>query len=555
MHRFFSRTIATLVAGGAFAVPAFAIASPGGVRIIVQTWTPSNPTAQSNAIVFDRPGLIADALNEGWALARKPVCDALKAEAGKPDRLAPGFSLYDMDCSMAQAGSLSVTGLSDNHLTLAYRLSHNMFKGTSTQPSVAGSYADPCVFLYYDLAATTVMHLDTLAVDKFTVAIDHVSRPDSCNTAGDIARFTATTLHFFGGPDFLAIAQQAIQSKQDISTAKLNAAVDSFVRPLRQYAGQYAAQQNWVRHGDLYFAFAPAYTPQPLPAAIAGSINMPKDRWLAGVPDCATFSVVGNVQTGPAPITNPESMSVGAPPNLDVGAVTASGAATDAGDRFVCTYTERQLPAGVPVTFRASGKSASQQRGHVLYVANVKPEGWSGTETIATFAPGKNFVASVGPQLTGFGEKANPLKIDNPGDPAESYASRVNPAILQGVDASVAQKSQIATNYRPSNPLQRVGLNPQPLPPKVADALVERGIAAFARNDFAGAAASFARAVDGNAGNAVALHDLALAHARLGEVALAQTELRRASLLARNSGDLATANASDRAIIIVSGRQ
>jgi hypothetical protein len=536
MHVSLLRAIAAAAAAVAVAAPTLAFAAPGGVRIIVQRWDPANPTVQSNEIVLDRPGLIGDALNEGWAQARKPVCDALKAEAGKPDRLGSGFTLYDMDCAMAQTGALTVTGLSANRVTMTYKLPGNTFKATSTQPTVAGSYADPCVFVSYDLSAKTTLHLDTLAVDAFSVSIDNVGRPDSCNTAGDIAKFAATTLRFFGGPDFLAMAQRAIERTQNISTAKLNAAVDSFVRPMRQYAGQYATQQNWIRHGDLYFAFAPAYVPQPLSAAIGGTIRMPKDKWLAGAPDCGEFSIVGNVQTGPAPIIDPERMGVGAPPAVDVGVVSAGGTASDAGDRYVCTYVERQLPAGVPIAFRGSGKAGNPRQGHVAYVVGLKPEGWSGTQAVTGFAQGKNFVASVAPQLNGFSEKATvAVKLD-PGDPASRSGWRVNPA--QNVAA---------------NPAQRVALNPQPLPPKGADSLTESGNALFARGDFAGAAAAFGRAVAANANNAVALHNLGLAHARLGQSDRATLELRRASDLAHRQGDLATARAADSAVASVSG--
>ncbi len=545
MQRLSRRAIVALAAF-LIASPAAASASTGGVRIIVQTWSPSAPTVQKNDVVLDRPGLLSDALNEGWAKARTPVCDALKAEAGKPNRLAPGFSLYDIACNMAPAGTLEVMGLAGNALSLAYRLPGNTFKAHSTQPTAAGSYADPCFMLSYDLSAKTVVHLDTLAVDTFTVAIDRVSRPDSCNTAGDIAKFAATTVHFFGGPDFLKMTQDAIERHQDIGTASLNAAVDSFVKPMRQYAGRYATQTNWVRHGDLYFAFAPMYNPQPLAATLAGTIDMPKAHWFANAPDCATFTVLGTVQTGPAPILNPESLAVGAAPSIDVGAVSASGIATDAGDRFQCAYIERQLPAGVPVTFRASGKSAGDQRGHVRYVPTVRPEGWSGTETIASASSGKNFLATVAPEVVGFGDRVNLGQRYDPVDPAAkaaaNAATRVNPAILQGAVAN------------PNERLSRVALNPQPLPPKSPDALVTGGNAAFARGDFAAAAASYERAIATNANDAIALHDLALAHARLGRADTARTELLRAATLARQSGDLGTAGASDRAIIIVSGR-
>jgi len=101
----------------------------------------------------------------------------------------------------------------------------------------------------------------------------------------------------------------------------------------------------------------------------------------------------------------------------------------------------------------------------------------------------------------------------------------------------------------------RVALNPQPLPPKGGDPWTQRGNALFMRGDFAGEATAFGHALDANASNAVALHNLGLAHARLGQVDQAKGELVRASQLARRQRDLGTAAASDRGIIIVSGRQ
>jgi hypothetical protein len=216
----------------------------GGVRIIIQSWQPATPATQNTNVVLDRPGLLEDGLNAGWAKAGTPICAALERELGKAHRVAPGFSLYNMDCKMAQSGSLNVTGAQNNVVTLQYRLPANMFRATSTQPSVAGSYADPCAFFYYDLVATTSIHLDTLDVDAFSVATQNVLRPDSCNAAGDIAKFVATTIHFFGGPDFLALAQNALTMQQTVLTGDLDAAINTFVGPLRSYAGQYAKQSS-----------------------------------------------------------------------------------------------------------------------------------------------------------------------------------------------------------------------------------------------------------------------------------------------------------------------
>lgn len=533
MIRYAVPALAALVVFLAAALSAIADPASGGVRIIVTQWNPAAPAVQKDDVVLDRPGLIGNALNAGWADARGPVCDALKAEAGRPNRLGPGFSLYNIECSMAPSGTLTITGASGAIVSMSFRLPGNTFKGTSTQPSAAGSYADPCASFHYDLVAKTSLHLDTLAVDTFAVSIENVSRPDSCNVAGDIALFAASALHFFGGPDFVAIAQHALERTQGVSTAKLNAAVASFVTPLQNYTARYAVRQQWVRHGDLYFAFAPAYVPQPRAQAMSGDIHIAKAQWLSGVPDCSAFTVTGYVQTGPSPIVDPERMTVGTAPGADVGVSTTSGTGLDLGDHYNCNYIERQLPAGVPIHFIGHSRAATV-RGHVQDQVGLAPEGWNGTVALSAYLPNKNFTATLAPQLVGFGERVNTGARVDPGDPAKGKSLAV---------ATIA-----------SNPSERVALNPQPLPPKVANALMERGLASFAHGDFAAAADAFARAYAADSKNAVALHDLGLAHAQLGKTELATSELQHASLLARAQGDLGTAKASQSAIIIVSGR-
>lgn len=528
----FSLFTALVIAAATLSCLPLAAQASGGVRIIVQAWQPGNPVTQNNNVVLDRPGLLQDGLNAGWAKARTPICEALKAELGKPDRVAPGFSLYNMDCQMAQSGSLNVTGAQNNVVTLQYRLPANMFRATSTQPSVAGSYADPCAFFYYDLVATTSIHLDTLNVDPFSVASPNVSRPDSCNAAGDIAKFVATTVHFFGGPDFLALAQNTLTQQQSFMTGDLNAAVNTFVGPLRSYSGQYAKQSSWVRHGDLYFAFAPSYVPQPLSASMTGAIVMPKARWHDAAPDCSIFGVSGNVQTGPAPILDPETLRVGDAPHAVVGTVSANGVAADAGDRYVCTYAVSSLPPAVPIAFQALGRPNTSAASYITFIG---PDGWSGTDTLPSAAPKRDFLAVETSTANLHANQQLTQIFVQPGGPVEVNDPR--------------------RLFQRGTTLGRVALNPQPLPPAGVNALISNGNAALARGDFSTAATLFGRAVATNHADAIALHNLALAHARLGNTSLAQNELRTAQTLARTAGDLPTANAAAHSIIIVGGAQ
>lgn len=532
VHRYRFTAIFSALSIALCQTPAFA--SGGGVRIIVQEWTPANPTVQKNTIVLDRPGLIGDAIDQGWAKARTQVCDAIKTEAGKPDRLAKGYTLYHLDCSMAQTGSVTVTGLAGNVLTVSYRLPGNMFKGTTTQPTVAGKYADPCFFFTYDVTAATSIHLDTLSLEPFTVAIANVSRPDSCNAAGDIARFAATTYHFFGGPDYLALVQSSLQRTESISTAPLNAALKSVIDPIQSYSKQYATRTNWIKNGNIYIAFAPVYTPVALNAGIAGTIDIQKGERVPAAPDCTTFALTGTVQTGPAPIYDPVNMTVTDPPVAHVGSGAGHGTAADAGSRFACAFTAAQMPAGVPVKYAGSGIAGPAFKGRPPYKVGLLPDGWSGQAALTSVTPGKNFVAVAFPTIDVQQQVPVDRTLVPQNNPNYALQSRVNPVVLQTTNA------------------QLTALNPQPLPPG-GDTNLATGNRLFAKGDFAGAAAAFDLAHASNPKSAIAMHNLALAHARLGQTAQALSEFRSASSLASASGDAATANASAKAIIIVGG--
>ena len=518
-------------------LPTSSFASTGGIRLIVQEWTQTNPTVQKDAIALDKPGLISSAIDDGWTRARGPVCDALKAQAGKPDLLGHGFTLYKIDCEMAASGTLALTGFSNTVLNVSYRLPGNTFKATSTQPSVAGSYADPCFMFSYDVTANTAIHLDTLKVDPFVVSISNVSRPDSCNTAGDIAKFAATTFHFFGGKDYLALVQSSLQRTQSISTDPLNAALSPVVSSVQGYSKNYASRKNWIRNGNIYIAFAPVYVPEPLTAGIEGTISIAKSERVPVSPDCSTFALVGNVQTGPAPLYDPVGMTDSDPPIVHMGSGSAHGDATDAGARYTCAYSATQMPASVPVLYSGSGIAGPPEKGNPAYKVGLKADGWSGKVALTGMSDQKNFVAVAFPSYT--------LRLNAPvgralvpsGNPAEGAKTVVNPispemGILRAADSA--------------------NLNPQPLPP-AGDIKISDGNALFAKGDFAGAAASFDKARLANGKSAVALHNLALAHAKLGQTDLAVRELHQAVGLANASGDAATANAAAKAIIIVGG--
>ncbi len=266
-------------------------------------------------------------------------------------------------------------------------------------------------------------------------------------------------------------------------------------------------------------------------AGIDGVIAVEKDV-RAAAPDCASFTLSGRVQTGPAPIYDPVALTTADPPFASVGSGHGSGVASDRGDRFECRYSATQMPAAVPVKYAGTG--VAQADGRIARVGLIA-DGWTGDAAFASVASGKNFKTALLPDATRFTTQyfTNRTIADtHPNDDAVENGD---------FKARIAPVADLAD------------LNPQPLPPAQKDVDLASGNRLFARGDFAGAAAAYDRSHRAIASSAVALHNLALAHARLGQTGRAAGEFRQAAALAHASGDIATEKSAQAAIIIVGG--
>src|SRR6202011_2894302 len=180
-------------------------------------------------------------------------------------------------------------------------------------------------------------------------------------------------------------AQDALTQSKSISTDPLNAALAPTTSSIRQYRAQYANVHSWVRHGDIFLAFSPVYVPQPLNANMTGAIRIVNRGASYAPSDCRLFSVTGTVQTGPAPLLDPENLGVlGPAPSATVGAIQAGGPPRNAGDHLECPYSEQQLPSGVPIAFAARDNDPNlvHHSTGIETRVSVVPDGWSGTATV-----------------------------------------------------------------------------------------------------------------------------------------------------------------------------
>jgi len=237
----FKRIISSLsiVVGGLAAIAALATASHAqGVQLVKVGWDTAHPNGNP-VVAFDSQDLLKTAFDTAWNLSRAPICDAITNTIGKPDAVMQGQQLYNIVCKLAPSGTLQVAS-SNNQVTLSYLVSGNYLEFTSTQPTVCGSECDPRFSFVYDLHITALIPIPTttqpLSFTSLSVQVQNARNFDSHNAVADVALFVNGLIKFFGGPDFVAKAENAINQQRIDLTNQANAAL----APVNQWLQQLA---------------------------------------------------------------------------------------------------------------------------------------------------------------------------------------------------------------------------------------------------------------------------------------------------------------------------
>jgi hypothetical protein len=155
----------------------------GGIKVIRKT-----VPMRGNGVVFDQPRFFSDALNAVWSAVRAPLCDQIVAQAGVADGAGRGYTLYDINCKLAPRGVLFMDDASGTTgvIDLVFEIPHNYFEATTTQPTKAGSWADPRFSLTYEIMLHLRVDPARLKVLAADYAVINPGRPDSHNVAANI---------------------------------------------------------------------------------------------------------------------------------------------------------------------------------------------------------------------------------------------------------------------------------------------------------------------------------------------------------------------------------
>ncbi len=180
--------------------------------------------------------LLRSSTESAWADARPRLEKQLKDLLGQGDLIHEGFTLYDITLNISPDLSYSIDRTAPGDLMITVTTGGNYVEATSTQPTAAGSWADPRVSVSFGLTFSYVLDIPpvTGAVSATGFSNARVLDPvaDSHNLIADIGFFLNDVISFFGGPNLIQSVESVVASMNfapliNNALAPLNAELDS----------------------------------------------------------------------------------------------------------------------------------------------------------------------------------------------------------------------------------------------------------------------------------------------------------------------------------------
>jgi hypothetical protein len=441
-----------------------------GARVVMQLWNPLEPDRENNTSVVDDPTLVSDSLQDAWTQARPKICEQLRLRMGVGGA-ARGETLSDITCLLDEQPALEVTPVGQNSLRATFAVG-GYVEATSTTPEFflgigLGKYADP----RFSVALTTKLDLvlaiqpdrnQTLRVSKAQFTI-HNATLDSHNATGDLVKFVVGELvPFFGGPDYKAMAESAVNAVSEDFAADFNGALVSVNTVLK---GPSDAVRVGVsgRGNYVSVAFAAREIEPPTNGRVTGLVRWDPAEFKPRN-GCQSFDLRAVVQTGPVPLYASDKN----PPTRKMGVFHAEPAGIG-----TCAFTLSGIAEGWPNVLASRVvdppivKNASNSNYRETYT--LTKDGWDGRVVPQPTLNARNYRVRAhtlkmadmavidGPE---HGAHLDKGYLTNPRfNPADVYAGQAaNPA---GVKTLPSRASDGI-----SRQVETVSLNPQPLPPE-----------------------------------------------------------------------------------------
>lgn len=160
-------------------------------------------------------GLISSAIAQNWPGHAAALTRQLTVELGKPGLIADGFNLYDIGVVIDKKPVIAIGRAQNGDLVITCTASSCGLVASSTQPTVAGKWADPRLRVTFGLSFSFSIDLPSTtggALEVSPLQTLRVLRPDidSMSLITDIAFFIDDVVGFFRGSRFVEDIQTAI---------------------------------------------------------------------------------------------------------------------------------------------------------------------------------------------------------------------------------------------------------------------------------------------------------------------------------------------------------
>lgn len=455
-----------------------------GARVLLQEWSPLNPTQQPLRVLVDDPAIISTQMQKAWTGARPSICKAVVAAMAQTVA-SKGQQLRDVKCLLDAAPAFSVAGAGANALSAALAVG-GYVEATTTVPGPTGSSLDPrfslAITAHVRLALTVQPRPDQiLRVEQLTFALANANI-DSHNATGDVIKFVAEDLlDAFKGTNFKKIAEDAING-QSIDLAKTFNAELAPVNALLAGPSTAVRIAVWGRPDLIVVAFGPRELTPPGGGSVFGALRWDKSKVAAVPGDCSGFTIDATVQTGPAPLRDPGGyFEPGDAPKRKIGGFQRQASTNDS----ECRYRMTALAAGWPHRFKAhSSIGAKKATGSALYRVSqsLSGDGWDGHNVVPQPSAERNYLVhgAISASATQDLGSATERRLRSPGEPVmnpTATTATALPATLlsspstlkKGVGTQAAAPSPSALPAAATR-VDAMSFNPQRLPPKATTA-------------------------------------------------------------------------------------
>jgi hypothetical protein len=456
MNSFPSRRWIAHSFGAALLAASFAAQAGVGARVMLQTWSPTTPKQQGLQVLVNDASVVSDQLQKAWTQARPRLCAQLVRAMGK-GKAAAGQTLRDITCLLDEHPAFSVSSAGPNALSAMVAIG-GYVEATSTTPTALGSYADPRFSLalkgHLGLTLTLQPNPDqTLRIDKAAFSLSNATI-DSHNFVGDVLKFIVDDLlPFFSGVNFKQLAEGAINGASIDIAGIFNSELAPINARLRGPSGAVRVAV-WGKPDAIIVAFGPRELTPPSGGTMFGALRWDAGKVLAPG-SCDSFSITATVQTGPAPLRDPNGYYEAADaPTRKVGNFQLQPNVS-AGE---CRYRMTGLAAAWPNEVLArSSIGAKKVTGNSLYKVSyaLASDGWDGHTVVPQPSAERNYVVRGSANATAAVDPAVVAKREllNPGGPVAAKPAAIDAKTKLGTVSPLQQKANA------------VSLNPQPLPP------------------------------------------------------------------------------------------